>query len=165
MNRAANVVLALVFVAAALWERAGASARAVKPLSKEWGSLTAITGFHSVVHSRSRVAVRVLEVDGSTTVAQNPVSLYVVASNQSSGEEAVDYVWRVPRGVARVRAVLVNDCGVDVEVDVDMIDEQGSVTGQSRRELRICMIGTDNKIESGLKVEETAAPAVQRHSK
>jgi hypothetical protein len=27
------------------------------------------------------------------------------------------------------------------------------------------MIGTDNKIESGLKVEETAAPAVQRHSK
>src|ERR1044071_1894326 len=97
MNRPHNLMLAAVLAAVALAPPARADvapSRSVKPLSKEWTILAFVTGFHAVVHSRSRVAVRILEADGSSTVAQDPVSLYVVASNQSSGREAVDYVWR-----------------------------------------------------------------------
>jgi hypothetical protein len=169
MKRAHKAILAVVFAAAAAatsWARAEVGpSRSVKPLSKEWQILAGITGFHSVVHRRSRVAVRILEADGSSTVAQNPVALYVVASNQLSGQEAVDYVWRLPRSVAGVRAVAANDCGVDVDVDVDATDEQGSVTGQLRREVRLCMIRKDGRLESELKVEELPAAATRRPPK
>jgi hypothetical protein len=52
-----------------------------------------------------------------------------------------------------------NDCGVDVDVDVDAFDEYGSVTGQLHRRLRLCMIRNDGRLESDLKVEELAAAA------
>src|SRR3954471_11741912 len=90
-----------------------------QPVEK-WSVLGMITGYHSVVHKASGLEVRVLEADGSASVAWDPVSLFVVVTNNgtSDGEQ---HVWRLPQGVVRVRALSPTTCGADVQVYVDKI--------------------------------------------
>lgn len=137
---------------------ARAEFRTVEPLSKEWSPLAAITGVHLVVHKRSRLSLRVLEADGSSSVAQNPVALFIVATNEGTSD-LKEHVWRLPRGVVRVHKVTASNCGLDVVADVDTLGDEERMPGQKRRMLKVCFLSTNGELESVLTFEETDPPS------
>ncbi len=51
-------------------------------------------------------------------MAHDPVALYLVVTNKGTSD-LQEHVWRVPRGVARVRRLVETACGADVRVEVD----------------------------------------------
>src|SRR5437763_5831259 len=78
---------------------------AIKPLGAEWVTLAIITDFHQVFDKQNELEVRLLEADGSATVAMNPVALYVVITNSSSAADLQSHVWLLPQRVSKVTAV------------------------------------------------------------
>jgi hypothetical protein len=122
---------------------------------ERWQALEMITGFHSVQHKRSGLEVRLLEADGSASVAQDPVQLFLVVTNNGTAD-AVEQTWRLRRGVARVKGLVATKCGVDVRVDVDRIMPEGDTRGTLPRILRICFLDSKGTLEKQLKVSEVA---------
>jgi hypothetical protein len=131
---------------------------AIEPLPKEWAPMAMITGFHSLVHQKSGLVLRVLEADGSSSVAENPVSLFIVATNQGTSDLR-EHVWRLPRGVARVKKVSASKCGLDILVDMDVANEaQGSVK-QKPATISACFIDAKEELQSCLQVSEVDVSA------
>jgi hypothetical protein len=122
---------------------------------KEWQALALITGFHAVHNKKAGFDARLLEADGSATVAQDPVALFVVVE---SGEtpNVIVHSWRLPRGVARVRGFAATECGAKVRVDVDRITAEGEVRGTTPRTLRLCFLAADGRVQERLRVTETS---------
>ena len=121
----------------------------------EWKVLGLVTGFHSVHHKKSGLEARLLEADGSASVAHNPVALYLLVTNNGTSD-LVEHTWRIPRGVARVRGLSATVCGVDVQVEVDRFNSEGLVQGSTRKKLRLCFLSADAKLQTTLKVSETS---------
>jgi hypothetical protein len=73
--------------------------------------------------------VRLLEADGSVTVALNPVALYVVITNNSSGADLQHYVWRLPHRVSKVKGVKLSPpiLRIRAEIDADPSDSSKKV--------------------------------------
>jgi hypothetical protein len=105
----------------------------------QWDALGLVTGFHSVTHKKSGFEARVLEADGSASVAHNPVALHLVATNNGTSDR-VEKIWRLERGVAGVRGIIATSCGIDIRVDVDRFDSGGLVRGAERKILHACFI-------------------------
>ena len=120
---------------------------------ERWDVLGMVTGFHTVVHKRAGFEARLLEADGSASVAQNPVALFLVATNNGTSD-LIERIWRLERGVARVRGVSASACGVDIRVDVDRIDSEGLVRGAQRKTLHACFISPEGKLLSAVMVTE-----------
>jgi hypothetical protein len=120
---------------------------------ERWRTLGSITGVHSVQHKKSGLEVRLLEADGSASVAQDPVGLYLVVTNNGTSD-AVEQTWRLRRGVARVKGLAATKCGADVRVDVDRITPDGEVRGTTPRILRLCFLDAKGTLEKELKVSE-----------
>jgi hypothetical protein len=114
--------------------------------------LAMVTGFHRVIHKASGVDVRLLEADGSASVGWDPVSLFLVVTKIETpdGEQRI---WRLPRGVERVRAVSPTTCGVDVRVDVDRVRDT-VVVGTDPRVLHLCFLGENRGLRPKLSVTE-----------
>jgi hypothetical protein len=123
-----------------------------QPVDK-WSVLGMITGYHSVVHKAAGLEVRVLEADGSASVAWDPVSLFVVVTNDGSSD-LEEHVWRLPQGVVRVRALSPTTCGADVRVDVDRIGKDGLVVGSRATTFRLCFLSPTNALLPTLTVSE-----------
>ncbi len=123
-------------------------------------ALAMVTGFHVVVHKASGFQVRLLEADGSASVAWDPVSLFVVVSNNGTSD-LQQRVWRLPNGVERVRAITPTACGVDVRVEVDRIKD-AMVVGRDQRTLRLCFLSAQGSLLSRLSVAELGLVNRQR---
>src|ERR1051325_1941054 len=84
----------------------GVSAAADEEVAEtpEVSELAMVTGFHRVTHKASGFDVRLLEADGSATVAWDPVSLFLVVTNNGT-TDSERRIWRLPRGVERVRGM------------------------------------------------------------
>jgi hypothetical protein len=121
---------------------------------ERWQSLGLITGFHSVQHKKSGFEVRVLEADGSASVAWDPIGLYLVVTNNGTSD-GVERTWRLQRGVARVKGLLATQCGADIRVDVDRIRD-GKAHGTMPRILRVCFLDSKGSLETRLKVSEVS---------
>jgi hypothetical protein len=126
----------------------------VQPADR-WSALRMVTGFHRVVHKKSGVDIRLLEADGSASVAEDPISLFLVVRKDATSE-LVEKTWRLPQGVARVRALTVATCGADVRVDVDVIREGDPVPGARQTTLRLCFLAPDLTLLPTLDVTELA---------
>jgi hypothetical protein len=119
-------------------------------------TLRLVTGYHSIRHKRSRLEVRFLEVDGSASVAQDPIALFLVVTNNLTSD-LKEHLWRLPRGVARVRSLYETTCGVDVDVDVD---GPGEPTPKPvLRVLHLCFLSKDGELASTLQFSDDAASA------
>ena len=131
-----------------------------QPIEK-WSVLGMITGYHSVVHKASGLEVRVLEADGSASVAWDPVSLFVVVTNNgtSDGEQ---HVWRLSQGVVRVRALSPTTCGADVQVYVDKIGKDELVVGSRATTFHLCFLSPTNALLPKLTVTELKKPKAPR---
>jgi hypothetical protein len=74
------------------------------PLGPEWATWAMITRFHHVFDKRNQLEMRLLEADGTATVGLNPVSLYVVITNNSSAADLQQYVWLLPHAFGMSKA-------------------------------------------------------------
>jgi hypothetical protein len=122
---------------------------------KDWQALALITGFHSFQNKKAALDARLLEADGSATVAWDPVALFLVVKSGGT-PQAVLHTWRLSRGVARVRSFVATQCGADVRVDVDRTTTDGEVRGTIPRTLRLCFLAPDGKLQDRLRVSETS---------
>ena len=148
--------LAVLLACACSVEVAAAAEQGAELLEGErWQTLGLITGFHSVQDRKSGFEVRLLESDGSGSVAHDPIGLYVVVTNNGTSD-AVERTWRLRRGVARVKGLVVTKCGADVRVDVDRITSDGQVRGTMPRILRLCFLDQKNTLEKDLRVSEVS---------
>ena len=86
----------------------------VSALDGEWEKLAMVTGFHSVTEAKSGFQLRVIEANGRVTVAINPISLYLVVTNDSSAGDLQQHIWRLPVTVGRVKRVTAISSGVRI---------------------------------------------------
>jgi hypothetical protein len=114
--------------------------------------LSVVTGFHSVVHKKSGLEVRILEADGSATVAQNPVSLFlVVTNNRIDGH--VGRVWRLGQRVERVQRLVPTICGIDLHVDVFGETAEIGQTVRVPKVFHLCFLSAKGKLQRQLKTD------------
>lgn len=130
------------------------SAARTEEVTEEPGAseLAIVTGFHRVIHKDSGFDVRLLEADGSASVAWDPVSLFLVVTNSGTSDSALR-AWRLPRGVERVRGMSPTTCGVDVRVDVDRIQDT-LVVGTDPKVLHLCFRAENRTLRPKLSVTE-----------
>lgn len=130
--------------------------------AERWSALAIVTGFHSVVHKKAGVEIRLLEADGSASVAEDPISLFlVVRKGATSG--LVQRIWRLPSGVARVRGLAGATCGADVRVDFDVVREGNPVPGARQVTLRLCFLAPDLTLLPTVNVTELARKKAGSH--
>ena|SRR5579872_3049132 len=148
--------LALLLACACALQAAAAAEQDAELLKGErWQTLGLIIGFHSVQHEESGFEMRLLEADGSASVAQDPVGLYLVVTNKGTSD-AVEHTWRLRRGVARVKDLVATKCGADIRVDVDRITSDGKARGTTPRILRLCFLNSRGTLEKELEVSEVS---------
>jgi hypothetical protein len=135
------------------------AAPAVEEVAEEpnVSALAMVTGFHRVNHKASGFEFRLLEADGSASVAWDPIALFVVVTNNGTSDNE-QRVWRLPRGVARVRSLVPTACGVDVRVDVDRIKDT-LVVGTDPKVLRLCFLAEKKSLRPTLSVTEISVVA------
>jgi hypothetical protein len=114
-------------------------------------ALALVTAYHSLAHKRSKLEVRVLEADGSASVARDPVSLFVVVTNNGTSDYQ-GHVWRLPRGIARYRSLSETSCGVDVRVDVDGPEEP--TPKPKPHMLHLCFLSTDGHLSATIRLSD-----------
>jgi len=152
-----NTVIGLLVILAVGAERGrvvDAESRDVEPLPEKWSVLSMVTGFHSVTSKKAGLSVRVLESDGSASVAEDPVSLFIVATNNGTSD-IKQRVWRLPEGVERVRKVTASRCGLDIVADVDSGGDEG-LDGRLKTKsvtIKTCFLTANGGLESRLRVD------------
>lgn len=104
----------------------------IKPLGLKWANVGMITGFHHAFDRDNHFEVRLLEADGSATVALNPISMYLVITNNLSAADLQQYVWLLPRRVRNVRDVKLIDSTLRIraEIDADPYDSSKSMPAE-----------------------------------
>jgi len=125
--------------------------RGASPLSGDGCRPRPASSVYSIRHKRSGFEARLLESDGSASVAKDPISLFLVVANKGTSN-LVERTWRVPFGVAKVRNLAVAKCGVGVSVDVDLSDSNRSTP----KSLRLCFLSAEGKLQDVLKVSEVS---------
>jgi hypothetical protein len=113
--------------------------------SQEAGLLDSITGYRHLFHKVAKLEARVLEMDGSASVAMDSVSLFVVVTNNGTSD-LLSRVWRLPYGVARVVAVRETACGLRITARVNHMDEDGMVSGADPATIDVCYLGPDHTL-------------------
>ena len=122
--------------------------------------LALVTGFHRVIHKSSGFDVRLLEADGSASVAWDPVSLFLVVTNNGTSDNA-QRVWRLPHGVERVRGMSPTTCGVDVRVEVDRVRDD-RIVGTEPKVLHLCFLAENRTLCPRLSVMESSVVAKRK---
>ncbi len=132
---------------------ANAAATEVDPIeSGRASTLAMVTGLRSIVHKKSGLVVRLLEADGSASVAEDPIALFLVVTKDET-PDSQEHVWRLPHGVDRVRRLSPTACGVDASVEVDGPDEPTPGNQNPKRVPRVfhlCFLSADRKLLSKL---------------
>jgi len=127
--------------------------------------LMSVTGVHSVQHRRAKVSVRLIEEDGSSTVALDPVTLFLVVVDHTL-DDGVAVVWRLPRGVERVLGLSATSCGVTASVEVAGGQRADGTVKTERHKLQLCFLSESGDVERELRMIEIpvnpSTPAVIR---
>lgn len=111
-------VIAAVVLLSALATAARAEELIALP-DEEIPSLLAVSGFHSVEDKVNKLDVRLLEADGSADVAKNPVTLFVVVTDNAPADDSQTHAWRLPEGVSVVKRFTPGRNGADILALVD----------------------------------------------
>lgn len=105
-----------------------AIAEPAKPAPKEFDSFQRVTGFHSHLDKSNGFEFRILEVDGSASVAMNPIYLYLVVTNNSSGDDLQSVIVELPQ-VSEVQSIRFSDQPGIIQIDawVDIFNDTGKM--------------------------------------
>jgi hypothetical protein len=83
----------------------------VTALGKEFDRLKFITGYRATPDTTGKLEIRLLEEDGSSSVALNPCYLYLVITNNGSVDHQ-SRVWALPINVVKVVGIKAVKSGV-----------------------------------------------------
>jgi hypothetical protein len=126
----------------------------IEPISgPEADVLARITAFHSVLLKAAHLEARILEDDGSASVALDPIRLYLVVTNGGTSNY-VGHTWELPRGVSKVRGLAPSSCGVDLLVEFDEYSERTPEPIQVRRSLALCFLDRGGALSKELRISE-----------
>ncbi len=102
-------------------------AEPAKTAPKDLDPLQMISGFHSLFDKATGFEYRLLEIDGSATVAMNPVCLYLVVTNNSPGDELQSMMVQL-RQVSSIEAIRLTDQPGKIEIDaaIDRLDSDAT---------------------------------------
>ena len=115
-----NATRSLILTAVAIFFLTSAHGQETsKPLGAEWASLEIITGYHHVLDKLNHFEVRLLEADGGATVALNPISMYVVITNNSSAADLQQHIWLLPYRVSRVKGIKLVGSVLQINAQID----------------------------------------------
>jgi hypothetical protein len=118
--------------------------------------LAIVTALHSVSLKTTRLEARVLEADGSASVAENPIMLFLVVSNGGTSDY-VGHVWELSKGVSKVRTVKPSACGIELLVDRDVLRDDNRAYLQEPHVLSLCFLGPDGALADELHVVDRPA--------
>jgi hypothetical protein len=108
-----------------------AIAEPAKPAPKEFDSFQLITGFHSHFNKLNGFEFRILEVDGSATVAMNPIYLYLVVTNNSSGDDLQSMIVVLPQVSAIQSIRFTEEPGIiQIHAFIDKFNDDGISQGK-----------------------------------
>lgn len=126
---------------------------------KELDHLQWVTGFHSLFEKASGFEFRVLEMDGSATVARDPIYLYFVATNNSSGDDLQSVMVKLP-GVSKMEKVRLADQPGKILIDasLDRFNEEGSRIGETPVTMTISCPIHDKKLPEVIDVKVDPKP-------
>jgi len=96
----------------------------------------AITAFHNLFLEEPGLEFRVLESDASATVAKDPITLFLVVTN-NEGADYVGGTWELPFRVSRFLDLGHDEHAVVIVAEVDVMDEEGSVRGTVQKRWRV----------------------------
>jgi hypothetical protein len=99
-------------------------------------SYQAITAFHNLFLDEPPLEVRLLESDASAAVAMDPITLFLVITNNGTADYA-GHTWELPFRVSRFGELAHDEHAVVIEAEVDVQDGEGSVTGTVPKRWRI----------------------------
>jgi hypothetical protein len=122
-------------------------------------TLGMVTGLHSIRHKKAGLGVRLLEADGSASVAEDPVALFLVVTNNGTSD-LQEQVWRLPHGVDHVRKLSETACGVDVDVEVDGPREPNPgkpIPKPIPRVFQLCFLTANGQLLSNLQFSDGVA--------
>lgn len=152
MRRATIATVCMAFMALASPPVVGNAPAEIAAMNDaQANTLSMVTGYHSLAHKRSKLQVRILEDDGSSSVARDPISLYLIVTNNGTSDHQ-GHVWSLPRSVARYRSMSETSCGVDVRVDVDGPEEPNPKP--RLRLLHLCFLSTDGHLSATLQFRD-----------
>ena len=86
------------------------------PAPKEFDCVQMVTGFHSHFDKQTGFEFRIVEMDGSATVAMNPIHLYLVVTNNSSGSDEQSRMVALPN-VATIKSIRFTDQPDKIQID------------------------------------------------
>lgn len=97
------------------------------PASKEFAALELVTGLHTHFDEDLKFEFRILELDGASSVAMNPISIYFVATNNLSGNESQSRMVWLP-SVSEIKRVRFKDQRNVVYIDamIERSNEDGT---------------------------------------
>lgn len=97
------------------------------PAPKEFDNVQLVSGFHSYFDKLTGFEFRILEMDGSATVAMNPINLYLVVTNNSPGSDSQSRMVTLPK-VSTIKSIRFTDQPDKIQIDasLDQIGEDGS---------------------------------------
>jgi hypothetical protein len=113
-----QVILAIAAAIASL-SPAGAQEEVALLPEQEIPSVAAVTGFHVIKDKPNQLFLRVIESDASADVANNPVTLFMVITNDAGGPDLQEHVWRLPQRIAQLKNVSLDKSALKISVIVD----------------------------------------------
>ena len=118
----------------------------VKPLDNSWDMLAIVTGLHAFRDDDAKLDVRLLEADGSATIAKNPIDLYLVVTNNSSAGDLQEHVWRLPIKVVAVSSVKLQRSGLVISARQE--------TGTEPQEKRVVTISVTYHVTGSMVADQ-----------
>ena len=126
-----TLIAAILLAAAGPTGRTGEAAALPE---REIPPILAVTGFHSLEDKANKLEVRLLEADASSTVAKNPVVLFVVVTDNAPDDDSQTRIWRLPDGVSVVKKFTgaKNGAQIAAVVDGQMDEKTGRFPSEER---------------------------------
>ena len=88
----------------------------LRPAPADLSALNVITGFHSQIHKTSGLEFKIFEIDGSGSVAMNPVYLYLGITNNKFGTDEESTILELPQ-VSKILKVRFPEDRSTIEID------------------------------------------------
>lgn len=122
----------------------------LNPAQKDLQAMTYVTGFHSHFDKDSKYEFRVLEMDGSASVAMNPIYLFLVVTDNMENNKLLEI-----SQVSEIKNVRFFEKNRNIELDVlfDQLNEENGEKVQVLKTMTIAVPVKEGKIPAQLTVE------------
>ncbi len=124
-----------------------------QPASRNMEAMGWVTGLHMHFIDGTGFEFRVLEMDGSSSVALNPIYLYLLVTNNATGGDEQTRLVALPQAsqIEKVR-FFGSEPRLEIDVLLDRTDEAGMITFQIPATFEVIANIEDAKLKGNIEV-------------